>query len=858
MNLKKICEKCGKSLPLGETGNLCADCSAADKIPVVGIDDTNELAVGTELHGYRILQKLGNGGMGTVYLAEQKSMQRQIALKILNSSVTKDAAAVEQFLNEVRNTGQIHHPNIVNAFDAGCENGTYFLAMQYINGDTLDHILQNSGALEEIRALEIAAQISGALAYVWNKHQLFHRDIKPGNIMIDSDENKAMLMDLGIAQKLGDVNGESESVEGSPYYMSPEQIQGHTLSWTTDLYSLGATLYQLIVGVPPYDDTTIEEILKKHCQAEFPEPSERNPESNISPETVALLKKMMAKSPEQRFATWGDFIRELNTVIAQLKEFAADPGKRLKMDAVAMAQAKRDAMKKKKKTASMVTLLIILLIAGGGVFGYRYLTGKNAAEAREYLGGDKKDAVSKLSEAFEKYRKNPTKNALEDFLKETKNAERIAKAAGVHPDDAKDLLDEVERTRQQAQQLNFEYDDFNEFVKKFERDNKMIGEKLNSFNVIQGTSDEPIAIKNMIDNLENSVKKQRTSHPAQMEQKRKFGASIAAMRKTLAVKQEKMQAYLAKQEEEKRRRVQAAAKAREEALRDSISYDSSFSEAEQAGKDEVAKKIQAEQERIKKEKKAAEDRIAAEQNRFKKQEAERRAKEAAERNRVVLVGGSDAVPEIEKEQKKIKNEFFKAFAKADMDAACNIRFREELLSLRQTPQVKAALDNLKREHEKYHKIAVAAKVGKDALFDLNNLRYFRGLQVRTTDLNRGLGKTYLKVDKLVNGSVHFSNPGSSPENFLNLSMYDKEKLAERIVIVKRLDKSIALPFYFSMGLYRLAIDLCLDHERKFYEEEAKELIKFQYNEAKKKNDIRLLNRLRRDYKDLKIMKGIIR
>ena len=89
-------------------------------------------------------------------------------------------------------------------------------------------------------------------------------------------------------------------------------------------------------------------------------------------------------------------------------------------------------------------------------------------------------------------------------------------------------------------------------------------------------------------------------------------------------------------------------------------------------------------------------------------------------------------------------------------------------------------------------------------------------------------------------------------------MYDKEKLAERIVMVKRLDKSIALPFYFSMGLYRLAIDLCLDHERKFYEEEAKELIKFQYNEAKKKNDIRLLNRLRRDYKDLKIMKGIIR
>ena len=194
-----------------------------DPIPVVDVvENSNDLPIGTELQGYRIIQKLGSGGMGTVYLADQKSMQRRVALKILNQSVTKDAASVEQFLNEIRNTGQIHHPNIVIAFDAGCENGVYFFAMQYIKGDTLDHILQVKGSINEVTALEITLQIAGALSHVWNKYKMFHRDIKPGNIMYDPDENKAMLMDLGIAQELGEGGGDEECVEGSPFYMSPE------------------------------------------------------------------------------------------------------------------------------------------------------------------------------------------------------------------------------------------------------------------------------------------------------------------------------------------------------------------------------------------------------------------------------------------------------------------------------------------------------------------------------------------------------------------------------------------------------------------------------------------------------------
>ena len=856
MNLKKICEKCGKDLPLGAAGTLCDECSAATEIPLVGISNGNELAAETELHGYRILQTLGYGGMGTVYLAEQKSMQRQIALKILNLSVTKDAAAVEQFLNEVRNTGQIHHPNIVNAFDAGCENGIYFLAMQYIKGDTLDHILQNSGALDEIRALEITAQISGALAYVWNKYQLFHRDIKPGNIMIDAEENKAMLMDLGIAQKLGDVNGNSESVEGSPYYMSPEQIQGHTLNWATDLYSLGATLYQLIVGVPPYDDSTIEEILKKHCQAAFPEPAERNPESKISPETVELLKKMMAKSPEQRFATWGDFIRELNSVITLLKDYAENPDKRMMMDAVAVAQAKRDAIKKKKKMASRITLLVLLLLAAGGVFGYRYIAGKNAEAARAYLGGDKSDAVSKLSEAFEKFRKNPTKSGLDEFMKEVKNAEQIAKAAGVHPDDAKVLLEEVARYNTQAEQLKAEYDDFNEYLKKFDRDRKDIEERLKSFHVENNSSGDLVGLKNFIDNLENTIKKQRTSHSVQLGKKKELEATVALLRKQWKSNSDKMEKHLEELAEAKRKRVEAAEKAKFEEISGSVNYD--FSGAEAEAKARVARELKKEQEQLNKQKEALQQSIKRYEAQLRQKENQQRLQAAQKQKRITLSDGTDALTAIKKEHDRILDAFFKAFTIGDMTAACNIMIREELLNLPVVAAIKTPLDNLKRDYDKYRKIVVAAKIGTDALFDLNNLEYFRGRQVRTTDLNQGLGVSYLRIDKLQNGVVYFSTPGSSPENFLNLSMYDKEKLAERIVMVQRLDKSVALPFYFSLGLYRLAIELCQDHEKKFYEEEAKKQIKYQYTNAKRRNDIRLLRRLERDYKGLKIVKGIIR
>ena len=273
-------------------------------IDVTGDFNMLELCSGELFAGCKIVCVCGTGGYGTVYLAEQKSMQRKIALKVLKNSVTKDAASVEQFLNEIRNTGKIQHPNIVNAFDAGCDNGVYFLAMNYINGDTLDTIIQQNGALNEIQALEYVLQIAGALEHVWSKYQMYHRDIKPGNIMID-DEGKAMLMDLGIAQKLDEGKSEEDCVEGSPYYMSPEQIYGErSLDVRADIYSLGATLYHLLTGRMLFEGLSNDDTLRAHVTPGEHAPDPRSIDPSISEGLVVILSKMCAKDPSDRYENW--------------------------------------------------------------------------------------------------------------------------------------------------------------------------------------------------------------------------------------------------------------------------------------------------------------------------------------------------------------------------------------------------------------------------------------------------------------------------------------------------------------------------------------------------------------------------
>ncbi|HRU00771.1 MAG TPA: serine/threonine-protein kinase [Victivallales bacterium] len=277
------------------------------------------LPPGTTLGGFKIVSIIGEGGMGNIYLAEQISMGRKVALKVLSKEYSSDKDIINQFRKEVQLSGRLNHPYIVRAIDAGEEADYYYMAITYVEGEDYEKILSREKKIPEQEALNIIIKIADILSYAWEKHNLIHRDVKPGNIMRNK-KGEIFLMDLGIAQSfdLRKKQSQDEHILGSPFYMSPEQAQGFHLDWRTDLYSLGATLYHMATGFPPYDAEKVETIVEMHISAPFPDPNKLNPPANLSTSTIKLLKKMLEKKPEDRFESWQDFISSAKKVAAEL------------------------------------------------------------------------------------------------------------------------------------------------------------------------------------------------------------------------------------------------------------------------------------------------------------------------------------------------------------------------------------------------------------------------------------------------------------------------------------------------------------------------------------------------------------
>lgn len=268
--------------------------------------------------GYEVVSKLGAGGMGVVYAARSRQSGQQVALKVLPSHLAHDNEYVERFLREVAIMQELDHPNIVSCVDVGFDEdrGIYFCAMEYVEGQTLQELLERKGVVEEREALTITLQIAQATQDAYYRG-LIHRDIKPGNIII-TPEGVPKLLDLGLAR---DVSGEdvdltlSGAFVGSPFYASPEQARGdRTLDIRTDIYSLGATLYHMVTGEPPFSGQSFAEILAKHLKEELPWPSNINPD--VSERTSKLIEKMMAKDPADRHHTPQNVILDITAILA--------------------------------------------------------------------------------------------------------------------------------------------------------------------------------------------------------------------------------------------------------------------------------------------------------------------------------------------------------------------------------------------------------------------------------------------------------------------------------------------------------------------------------------------------------------
>jgi len=279
------------------------------------------LAAGTILGGFKIISIIGEGGMGNVYLAEQISIGRKVALKVLSKEYSSDKDIINQFRKEVQLSGRLNHPYIVRAIDAGEEDNYYYMAITYIDGEDYEKILNREKKIPEKEALNVIIKTADILSYAWERHNLIHRDVKPGNIMRNKN-GEIFLMDLGIAQSfdLRKKQSQDEHILGSPFYMSPEQAQGLHLDWRTDLYSLGATLYHMAAGFPPYDAEKVETIVEMHNSAPFPDPNKHDPPANLSPSTVKLLQKMLEKKSENRFESWQDFISTAKKIAIELNK----------------------------------------------------------------------------------------------------------------------------------------------------------------------------------------------------------------------------------------------------------------------------------------------------------------------------------------------------------------------------------------------------------------------------------------------------------------------------------------------------------------------------------------------------------
>jgi len=362
---------------------------------------------------YRLLERIGGGGMAEVYLAEDVLLARQVAVKLLRSQFTSDEDFVARFRQEARAAARLSHPNIVSIYDVGCEADTHYIVMEYVPGETLKECIKREGRLPSSVAVEYALQIAAALKHA-HDNQIVHCDIKPHNILIHRD-GTAKVTDFGIARAVSSqTTTQVAGVLGSVHYLSPEQARGYGVDSKSDIYSLGVVLYEMLAGHPPFDGNSPIAIAMKHIQEQPRSLKELRPD--ITPQLNALIAKAMAKKPEARQETARVFLLEADQVAKQIK--AMDPAALPPLLPAAPPEidkppAQRRLLNRIKKLPRwswgligllLVSFLIGQVIANGGLGGGKEVMvqdvmGKPAETARSLLQNDQLKV--QITEAFD-------------------------------------------------------------------------------------------------------------------------------------------------------------------------------------------------------------------------------------------------------------------------------------------------------------------------------------------------------------------------------------------------------------------------------------------------------------------------
>ncbi|MGI9592233.1 MAG: protein kinase domain-containing protein [Myxococcota bacterium] len=266
--------------------------------------ETSPLSRTAKKGRYEITGKLGRGGMGIVYKAQDTVLDRTVAFKVLPDTLHENPQALKNFLREAKSAAQLNHPNIVTVYDAGEQDGVYYIAMEYVDGNTLKEIVKARGRISAGGIVHVLAQMCEALAYA-HENKIVHRDVKTANTMWTRDR-KAKIMDFGLARVIEEVRNHTTVISGTPYYMSPEQTLGKNVDHRTDIYSLGVTVFELATGTLPFREGNLP---YHHVHTPPPDPVSINPE--VPPLIARVIARCLQKDPADRYSSTREILEEL-------------------------------------------------------------------------------------------------------------------------------------------------------------------------------------------------------------------------------------------------------------------------------------------------------------------------------------------------------------------------------------------------------------------------------------------------------------------------------------------------------------------------------------------------------------------
>ena len=358
------------------------------------LNDSNREWLGKIVDGrYRVLEVVGRGGMGVVYRVEHLRMGKVAAMKVLHRDLAADPEVIERFEREAAAISKLHHPHTVQVFDFGTANGALYLIMEYVRGVDLSRMIQRDGPLPWSRAAPLLAQVCSALQEA-HEQGIVHRDLKPENVLITrtaGGRDYAKVLDFGLAkleqQPKAPSITDKQQIVGTPYFMSPEQIRGDDVDVRSDIYSLGAMMFEVLTGQHLFEGSTAMGVLTKHLTAEPDAPSMRAPKQGIDPRVDHLCRKAVAKDPEKRWQTAAELTEAIEEVYAETVEhhtpasrsIAANRPRTLHLapedhaeSDLRLRRADIDAYERGLRRSRFVSLSILLLVvlgvAGAGVW----------------------------------------------------------------------------------------------------------------------------------------------------------------------------------------------------------------------------------------------------------------------------------------------------------------------------------------------------------------------------------------------------------------------------------------------------------------------------------------------------------